>query len=183
VTERAGGSRHHERPGEPAWPRPHGAVQPAYGLGDYKVVESSTAAMLAELDRSVKNNQPVAVTLWKPHWAYTKFPIKPLADPQNAFGSAEKIHMLGRQGFAKDFPEVHDERRAAVPARGPGDEQVQGQGGQRRRRVGEAEPRGGQEADRLTLTPRTGIRCAECLNGCGEGNSRRKGWLTRSQRR
>jgi ABC-type proline/glycine betaine transport system substrate-binding protein len=81
-------------------------VQPAYGLGDYKVVESSTAAMLAELDRSVKNNQPVAVTLWKPHWAYTKFPIKPLADPQNAFGSAEKIHTLGRQGFAKDFPEL-----------------------------------------------------------------------------
>jgi glycine betaine/proline transport system substrate-binding protein len=81
-------------------------VQPAYGLGDYKVVESSTAAMLAELDRSVKNNQPVAVTLWKPHWAYTKFPIKPLADPQNAFGSAEKIHTLGRQGFAKDFPDL-----------------------------------------------------------------------------
>jgi glycine betaine/proline transport system substrate-binding protein len=81
-------------------------VQPAYGLGDYKVVESSTAAMLAELNRSVQNNQPVAVTLWKPHWAYTKFPIKPLADPQNAFGSAEKIHTLGRQGFAKDFPDL-----------------------------------------------------------------------------
>jgi glycine betaine/proline transport system substrate-binding protein len=81
-------------------------VQPAYGLGDYKVVQSSTAAMLAELNRSVQSKQPIAVTLWKPHWAYTKFPIKPLADPQNAFGSAEKIHTLGRQGFAKDFPEL-----------------------------------------------------------------------------
>jgi glycine betaine/proline transport system substrate-binding protein len=82
-------------------------VQPAYGLTDYKVVQSSTAAMLAELNRSVQNKQPVAVTLWKPHWAYTKFPIKPLADPQNAFGAAEKIHTLGRQGFAKDFPQVN----------------------------------------------------------------------------
>ncbi|MGH3375036.1 MAG: ABC transporter permease/substrate binding protein [Actinoallomurus sp.] len=81
-------------------------VQPAYGLGGFKVVESSTSAMLAELNRSVQSKQPIAVTLWKPHWAYTKFPIKPLADPQNAFGSAEKIHTLGRQGFAKDFPEV-----------------------------------------------------------------------------
>jgi glycine betaine/proline transport system substrate-binding protein len=82
-------------------------VQSAYGLTDYKVVESSTAAMLAELNRSVQNKQPIAVTLWKPHWAYTKFPIKPLADPQNAFGAAEKVHTLGRQGFAKDFPQVN----------------------------------------------------------------------------
>jgi glycine betaine/proline transport system substrate-binding protein len=82
-------------------------VLPGYGLnGDYKVVQSSTAAMLAELNRSVQSKQPIAVTLWKPHWAYTKFPIKPLADPQNAFGSAEKIHTLGRKGFGKDFPEL-----------------------------------------------------------------------------
>jgi glycine betaine/proline transport system substrate-binding protein len=81
-------------------------VRSAYGLTDYKLVASSTAAMLAELNRSVRSGQPIAVTLWKPHWAYTKFPIKPLADPQNAFGAAEKIHTLGRQGFAKDFPEI-----------------------------------------------------------------------------
>ncbi|WP_433179313.1 ABC transporter permease/substrate binding protein [Actinoallomurus sp. CA-150999] len=82
-------------------------VLPGYGLGDYKLVESSTAAMLAELNRSVQSKQPIVVTLWKPHWAYTGFPIKPLADPQNAFGSAEKIHALGRQGFAKDFPQLN----------------------------------------------------------------------------
>jgi glycine betaine/proline transport system substrate-binding protein len=82
-------------------------VLPGYGLGDYKLVESSTAAMLAELNRSIQTNQPIVVTLWKPHWAYTKFPIKPLADPQNAFGSAEKIHALGRAGFTKDFPQLN----------------------------------------------------------------------------
>ncbi|GAA4630296.1 hypothetical protein GCM10023196_055070 [Actinoallomurus vinaceus] len=82
-------------------------VLPGYGLGDYKLVESSTAAMLAELNRSVQSKQPIVVTLWKPHWAYTKFPIKPLADPQNAFGAAEKVHALGRQGFAKDFPQLN----------------------------------------------------------------------------
>ncbi|MEV5709924.1 ABC transporter permease/substrate binding protein [Actinoallomurus sp. NPDC052274] len=81
-------------------------VLPGYGLGDYKLLQSSTAAMLAELDRSAKSNQPIVVTLWKPHWAYNKFPIKPLADPQNAFGSAEQVHVLGRAGFAKDFPQL-----------------------------------------------------------------------------
>ncbi|MFB9834871.1 ABC transporter permease/substrate binding protein [Actinoallomurus acaciae] len=82
-------------------------VMPAYGLGDYKLVASSTAAMLAELNRSIQSHQPIAVTMWKPHWAYTKFPIKPLADPQKAFGSAEQIHTLGRKGFAKDFPQLN----------------------------------------------------------------------------
>jgi glycine betaine/proline transport system substrate-binding protein len=82
-------------------------VLPGYGLGDYKLLESSTAAMLAELNRSVQSNQPIVVSLWKPHWAYTNFPIKPLADPQHAFGSAEKIHALGRAGFSKDFPQLN----------------------------------------------------------------------------
>lgn len=81
-------------------------VIPGYGLGDYKLVQSSTAAMLAELNRSVQTNQPIVVTLWKPHWAYTKFPIKPLADPQKAFGAPDQAHVLSRAGFTKDFPEL-----------------------------------------------------------------------------
>jgi glycine betaine/proline transport system substrate-binding protein len=82
-------------------------VMPAYGLSGYTLVGSSTAAMLAELNRSIQNHQSIAVTLWKPHWAYTKWPIKPLADPQNAFGAAQKVHTLARPGFAKDFPQVN----------------------------------------------------------------------------
>ncbi|MCO5970441.1 ABC transporter permease/substrate binding protein [Actinoallomurus soli] len=81
-------------------------VIPGYGLGDYKLVQSSTAAMLAELNRSAQTNQPIVVTLWKPHWAYTKFPIKPLADPQKAFGAPDQAHILSRAGFVKDFPEL-----------------------------------------------------------------------------
>ncbi|MFC9976856.1 ABC transporter permease/substrate binding protein [Spirillospora sp. NPDC127200] len=82
-------------------------VMPGYGLnGKFKLLQSSTPAMLAELTRSARSKQPIVVTLWKPHWAYTKFPIKPLADPQKAFGEAEKLTMLGRPGFGKDFPEL-----------------------------------------------------------------------------
>ncbi|MGK5556260.1 ABC transporter permease/substrate binding protein [Actinomadura kijaniata] len=82
-------------------------VMPGYGLnGRFELVQGSTPAMLAELSRSVKNGRPIVVALWKPHWAYAKFPIKPLADPKGAFGSAERVHMLARKGFGEDFPEL-----------------------------------------------------------------------------
>ncbi|MFL6053367.1 MAG: ABC transporter permease/substrate binding protein [Actinoallomurus sp.] len=82
-------------------------VMPTYGLnGEYKLIASSTPAMLAELNRSVQTGKPIVAVLWKPHWAYVRYPIKPLADPQGAFGRAEEIHTLARKGFAKDFPQA-----------------------------------------------------------------------------
>lgn len=82
-------------------------VMPQYGLdGKFTLMQSSTPAMLAELTRASNSKTPIVVTLWKPHWAYSKFPIKPLADPKGAFGTAEKSYMLARKGFSADFPEV-----------------------------------------------------------------------------
>ncbi|MGC5410718.1 glycine betaine ABC transporter substrate-binding protein, partial [Streptomyces sp. DT225] len=47
-------------------------VLPAYGLDDeYKVVDSSTPGMLAELKRAYAKKEPIAVLLWTPHWAYS----------------------------------------------------------------------------------------------------------------
>ena len=42
---------------------------PTYGLDDYSLVEGSSPAMLATLDAATKNQQPIVVTLWQPHWA------------------------------------------------------------------------------------------------------------------
>lgn len=81
-------------------------VMPDYGLTGYELLEGSTPAMLAELDRSIKDKKPIVVTLWRPHWAYTAFPIKDLADPKGALGEAEEIHTLARSGFTTDFPDV-----------------------------------------------------------------------------
>jgi glycine betaine/proline transport system substrate-binding protein len=82
-------------------------VMPAYGLtGEYQLKLSSTTAMLAALEKSVKEQKPIVVTLWHPHWAYARFPIKDLQDPKGAMGAAEELHSLGRQNFSKDFPEV-----------------------------------------------------------------------------
>lgn len=80
-------------------------MMPAYGLTpDYRLTTSSSTAMLAALDKAVKERQPIVVTLWHPHWAYSRYPLKDLTDPKGAMGEPEHIHNLGRLGFTKDFP-------------------------------------------------------------------------------
>jgi len=82
-------------------------VVPGYGLGGMQLVESSTPAMLAELKKATDAGQNIAVTLWRPHWAYNAFPVKDLADPKGLLGTAESIHSVAATSFAKDHPEVH----------------------------------------------------------------------------
>ncbi|MFJ9864925.1 ABC transporter permease/substrate binding protein [Streptomyces sp. NPDC101165] len=78
-----------------------------YGLeGTYDVVDGSTPAMLAELKRAYAKKQPVVVTLWSPHWAYSDYGLKKLKDPKGAWGAGDGVHTLARKGFAADNPEV-----------------------------------------------------------------------------
>ncbi|HEX5543272.1 MAG TPA: glycine betaine ABC transporter substrate-binding protein, partial [Micromonospora sp.] len=82
-------------------------VIPTYGLTDVmKLKTSSTPAMLAALDGAIADKEPIVVTLWHPHWAYAKYELKDLADPEGTLGQAEEINALGRAGFSTDFPEV-----------------------------------------------------------------------------
>lgn len=79
----------------------------AYGLDkDYKVVDSSTPAMLAELKRAYSKKEPIVVTLWSPHWAYNDYDLKKLKDPKGAWGSGDGIHTVARKGFAAKNPVV-----------------------------------------------------------------------------
>ncbi|MER7933615.1 MULTISPECIES: ABC transporter permease/substrate binding protein [unclassified Streptomyces] len=78
-----------------------------YGLdGSYQVVDGSTPAMLAELKRAYAKRQPILVTLWSPHWAYSEYGLKKLKDPKGAWGSGDGVHTLSRKGFSGDNPEV-----------------------------------------------------------------------------
>ncbi|MGW4869990.1 ABC transporter permease/substrate binding protein [Streptomyces chartreusis] len=78
-----------------------------YGLeGTYEVVDGSTPAMLAELKRAYAKKEPVLVTLWSPHWAYSDYDLTKLKDPKGAWGKGDGVHTLARKGFAGDTPEV-----------------------------------------------------------------------------
>ncbi|MFF7546807.1 ABC transporter permease/substrate binding protein [Streptomyces canus] len=82
-------------------------VLKAYGLDkEYKVVDSSTPAMLAELKRAYAQKDPIVVTLWSPHWAYNDYDLKKLKDPKGAWGSGDGIHTVARKGFAAENPVV-----------------------------------------------------------------------------
>ncbi|QBI56444.1 glycine betaine ABC transporter substrate-binding protein [Streptomonospora litoralis] len=82
---------------------------PTYGLGDdYKLVKSSTPAMLEELNTAIEEEEPIVVTLWRPHIVYSQQDLKDLEDPEGAMGEPESMHTVGRPGFSEDFPKVSD---------------------------------------------------------------------------
>ncbi|QEV17154.1 ABC transporter permease/substrate binding protein [Streptomyces alboniger] len=78
-----------------------------YGLDkEYKVVDGSTPAMLAELKRAYAKKEPIVTTLWSPHWAYSDFDLRKLKDPRGAWGKGDGVHTLARKGFSEENPQV-----------------------------------------------------------------------------
>ncbi|PWA12092.1 glycine/betaine ABC transporter [Pueribacillus theae] len=73
---------------------------------DYDLIESSETAMLSELDKAYQNKEPIVVTMWNPHWAFSEYKIKYLEDPKKVYGEADDIYFMTRKGFKDDFPEV-----------------------------------------------------------------------------
>ncbi|WP_096189563.1 glycine betaine ABC transporter substrate-binding protein [Evansella halocellulosilytica] len=67
---------------------------------------SSEPAMITELDSAYNQEEPVVVTLWNPHWAFSDYDIKYLEDPQGVYGEPEDIYYMSRLGFEDDYPEV-----------------------------------------------------------------------------
>jgi glycine betaine/proline transport system substrate-binding protein len=82
-------------------------VIPGYGLDKMDFLTSSTPAMLAELKKALDAGDNIAVTLWRPHWAYDAYDLKDLKDPKGALGAAESIHTVTRTGFKDDFADAN----------------------------------------------------------------------------
>ena len=81
-------------------------VIPGYGLENMEFIVSSTPAMLAELKGATDAGENIAVTLWRPHWAYDAFPVRDLEDPAGTLGEAENIHTFGAADVMERFPEL-----------------------------------------------------------------------------
>lgn len=81
-------------------------VIPGYGLDGYELTTSSTTAMLAELENAINNEDDIVVTLWTPFWANSTFPVKALEDPEGLFPEPESLHILARDGFSEEYPEI-----------------------------------------------------------------------------
>lgn len=78
----------------------------AYGLDEYELVSASDAAMVAALDRAIRNEEWIVVTGWSPHWMFGAYDLRYLEDPEGALGGVERVYAIARQGFQQDYPEV-----------------------------------------------------------------------------
>ena len=80
--------------------------QNAYGLGDWQLVSSSTAAMLAEVNRRVAQHAPVVFLGWKPHWMNVQWDLVYLDDPRDVWPGAGEIRAVCSREFPNEKPNV-----------------------------------------------------------------------------
>lgn len=72
---------------------------------DYEQISSSGPAMVASLDRAVKNEDWIVITGWKPHYKWMNFDIKYLDDPKGVY-PMDVCAIVSRKGFEEDMPEA-----------------------------------------------------------------------------
>lgn len=81
----------------------------AYGLGDWQVVDSSEAGMLAELRARVPNEKWMVFLGWEPHPMNTNFDMAYLSDAGDYFGpnlGGATVHTNTRAGFVEACPNI-----------------------------------------------------------------------------
>nr|WP_233162852.1 MULTISPECIES: glycine betaine ABC transporter substrate-binding protein [unclassified Cohnella] len=78
-----------------------------YALKDWKLLESSSAAMAKVLQDAYAKQEPIVVTGWTPHWMFAEMDLKYLEDPKNVYGGDEQIHTLVRLGLKDDQPDAY----------------------------------------------------------------------------
>jgi len=83
--------------------------QNQFGLGDFKLVESSEQGMLAQVERAVRDQQPVVFLAWEPHPMNMRFDLKYLNGGDDVFGpnfGGATIYTVARQGYSGECPNI-----------------------------------------------------------------------------
>ena len=96
-------------PGASFMPVIENDVIPAYNL-DMKLVTSSTAGMLAELQKKASAEEPIVFTGWSPHWMNNDYDIVYLKDPkdaQGAFDDPSRITCAVNKDLKTDDPAAY----------------------------------------------------------------------------
>jgi glycine betaine/proline transport system substrate-binding protein len=97
-------------PGSAPMPQIEDKVIPGYHLR-MKLVESSTSAMLSELDRAYRMREPIVFFGWSPHWMNTRYDIRYLKDPsdlQGRFNDSAKISSIVKENLSEDDPVAYE---------------------------------------------------------------------------
>jgi glycine betaine/proline transport system substrate-binding protein len=97
-------------PGSAVMPQIEDKVIPGYHL-HMKLVESSTSAMLSELDTAYRMREPIVFYGWSPHWMNTRYDIRYLKDPsdlQGRFNDSAEISSIVKANLSEDDPAAYE---------------------------------------------------------------------------
>jgi glycine betaine/proline transport system substrate-binding protein len=80
-----------------------------FGLGDFKLVESSEQGELAQVERAYRDKQPIVFLAWEPHPMNMKFGLKYLTGGDEVFGpnyGGATIYTVTRRGYSGECPNI-----------------------------------------------------------------------------
>jgi glycine betaine/proline transport system substrate-binding protein len=83
--------------------------QNQFGLGDFKLVESSEQGMLAQVERAYRDKKPIVFLAWEPHPMNMRFDLKYLTGGDEVFGpnfGGATIYTVTRKGYSAECPNV-----------------------------------------------------------------------------
>ncbi|HEX4150878.1 MAG TPA: choline ABC transporter permease subunit [Steroidobacteraceae bacterium] len=80
-----------------------------FGLGDFKLVESSEQGELSQVERAVRDKEPIVFLAWEPHPMNMRFDLKYLSGGDAVFGpnfGGATIYTVTRKGYSAECPNV-----------------------------------------------------------------------------
>jgi glycine betaine/proline transport system substrate-binding protein len=83
--------------------------QNQFGLGGFKLVESSEQGMLAQVERAYRDKKPIVFLAWEPHPMNMRFDLKYLAGGDEVFGpnfGGATIYTVTRKGYVAECPNM-----------------------------------------------------------------------------
>ncbi|MFT5963461.1 MAG: glycine betaine/proline transport system substrate-binding protein [Flavobacterium sp.] len=75
-----------------------------YGL-DFEQITSSGPAMVASLEKAIRDKEWIVITGWKPHFKWSQNDLKYLKDPKGVYPK-DACTIISRRGFEADQPEA-----------------------------------------------------------------------------
>ena len=91
-------------------PQIESKVIPGYDL-DTKLVESSTPAMLSELEKAYEMREPIVFFGWSPHWMNARYDFRYLEDPrdlQGKFNDPAEISSIVNDDLPENDPVAYE---------------------------------------------------------------------------
>ena len=80
-----------------------------FGLGNFKLVESSEQGMLAEVERAYRDKRPIVFLAWDPHPMNMRFELRYLTGGDTEFGpnfGAAAVYTTTRSGYSAACPNL-----------------------------------------------------------------------------